>query len=164
MAESLVIHCKPTDKAEIYPELLEQLTLFLGDERDEILCMTTTAAALKDIFNFFWVGFYRVQSNELVVGPFQGPLACLRIGFGKGVCGSSWKENRTLLVPDVNEFPGHIACSSDSLSEIVVPVRNSKGEVMAVLDVDSSRLNDFDELDLKGLETMCEFLGKKMYA
>ena len=120
--------------------------------------LANVAAALKEAFDFFWVGFYVVKNNQLVLGPFQGPVACTRIGYGKGVCGTSWKENKTIIVDDVNEFPGHIACSSLSQSEIVVPiVRNN--EVVAVLDVDSDKLSQFDKIDQKYLSQIVEFIN-----
>lgn len=120
--------------------------------------MANIASALREVFGFFWVGFYRVSGGQLVLGPFQGPVACTRISFDKGVCGTAWKEGRTLLVPDVDQFPGHIACSSLSRSEVVVPVR-SGGEVIGVLDVDSDRLDAFDEVDARYLEKICGLLS-----
>ena len=119
--------------------------------------MANVAAALKQTFGFFWVGFYVVKEEMLVLAPFQGPLACTRIRYGKGVCGTAWKEARTMVVPDVEQFPGHIACSSDSRSEIVVPVVRN-GKVVAVLDIDSDNLNAFDGTDAKYLEQLCAFL------
>lgn len=119
--------------------------------------MANVAAALKQTFGFFWVGFYVVKEEMLVLAPFQGPLACTRIRYGKGVCGTAWKEARTMVVPDVEQFPGHIACSSDSRSEIVVPVVRD-GKVVAVLDIDSDNLNAFDGTDAKYLEQLCAFL------
>ena len=118
-----------------------------------------TCAALKEAFDFFWVGFYLVKQDQLVLGPFQGPVACTRIRKGKGVCGTAWQEGATLLVPDVEVFPGHIACSSLSRSEIVVPLIKD-GEVWGVLDIDSDLLNFFDETDRKYLEEMCGYLSK----
>jgi GAF domain-containing protein len=120
--------------------------------------MANVTAALRETFNFFWVGFYLVEDDELVLGPFQGPIACTRIKPGKGVCGSSWQEKKTFLVPNVDEFPGHIACSSDSKSEIVVPGINEEGVVEFVLDVDSDRLADFDSLDQYYLERVARLL------
>jgi L-methionine (R)-S-oxide reductase len=125
-------------------------------------CANITAA-LKETFGFFWVGFYIVRNDELVLGPFQGPLACTRIRFGKGVCGTAWKEQRTVLVPDVDQFPGHIACSSASRSEIVVPVK-SKDQVVMVLDVDSDRLDDFDAADENYLGELCAWIGQSLYS
>ena len=126
-------------------------------ETDLIANLANIAAVLKEAFGFFWVGFYLVKENELVLGPFQGPIACTRIQFGKGVCGSSWKEKKTILVPDVDAFPGHIACSSASRSEIVVPGFKN-GEVVLVLDVDSDRLNDFDSTDQQNLEQVVKLV------
>ena len=126
----------------------------LSNETDEIANMANVSAVIKDTFHFWWVGFYRVSGNELILGPFQGPLACTRIKKGKGVCGTSWAQESTIVVPDVEEFPGHIACSSESKSEIVVPVWKDK-EVSAVLDIDSEFLSTFDETDKLWLEKIC---------
>lgn len=145
MAENLII-AQTTDKADRYKTLVPQLEALTTGETDLIANLSNIAAALKQTMNFFWVGFYIVKSNELVLAPFQGPIACTRIAFGKGVCGACWKEKKVMLVPDVDEFPGHIACSSDSKSEIVLPAFKN-GEVALVLDVDSDQLNDFDETD-----------------
>lgn len=201
MAEELIK--AEGDKATQYETLLPQLAGLLKGEPDFIANLANTAAALKQTFGFFWVGFYRVVPGEaageltgkpagesaekatakttgkvagrtsgetdgeaagetaglLVLGPFQGPIACTRIRYGKGVCGTAWKEARTLIVPDVDLFPGHIACNSASRSEIVVPVFRG-GRVAAVLDIDSDRLSDFDETDAYYLETICSWLGK----
>ncbi|HEY1062718.1 MAG TPA: GAF domain-containing protein [Daejeonella sp.] len=133
-------------KEEQYRSLLPQISALLEGEHDQIANMANMCAALKEQFNFFWVGFYMVKGDELVLGPFQGPVACTRIKKGKGVCGSSWAKKQTLIVPDVEEFPGHIACSAASRSEIVIPiVRNER--VIGVLDVDSAELDSFDETD-----------------
>lgn len=145
MAEDLVI-AKGTKESQ-YQSLLPQVEALLEGEQDLIANLANMAAALKAQFNFFWVGFYLIKNNELVLGPFQGPVACTRIQMGKGVCGTAWKENRVLIVPDVDQFPGHIACSSYSKSEIVLPVRRQDGDVIGVLDIDSERLADFDEID-----------------
>jgi len=145
MAENLII-TSSTEKAERYETLLPQIESLTSGEPDLVANLSNIAAALKQTFGFFWVGFYLVKGNELVLGPFQGPIACTRIGLGKGVCGTSWKEEKTILVPDVEQFPGHIACSSDSKSEIVLPAFKN-GKVFLVLDVDSDRLNDFDQTD-----------------
>jgi len=150
MAEELIIAAS-ADKQERYNTLLPQVKALTDGEPDLVANLSNIAAALKQTMNFFWVGFYLVKNNELVLGPFQGPIACTRIGFGKGVCGASWKEKKTILVPDVEAFPGHIACSSASKSEIVLPAFKN-GEVFLVLDVDSDALNDFDETDQKALE------------
>lgn len=150
MAEHLTLSTS-TKKEERYEALLPQIESLLSGEPDLVANLANIAAALKQAFNFFWVGFYLVRENagrqELVLGPFQGPIACTRIGLGKGVCGTSWKEKRTIIVPNVDEFPGHIACSADSKSEIVLPAFKKNDQVFLVLDVDSDELNDFDETD-----------------
>ena len=133
-------------KAEKYSELLPQIKAVVSGETDLIANMANVASMLHETFRFWWTGFYRVTDDELVLGPFQGPLACTRIAKGKGVCGTAWQQGRTVIVPDVEAFPGHIACSSQSRSEIVVPVM-SQGRVIAVLDIDSAELNTFDETD-----------------
>jgi GAF domain-containing protein len=156
MAESLIKN--GTTKSEQYEELLTQLKYLIGNETNIIANLANVAAGLKEFFGFFWVGFYLVDQNELVLGPFQGPVACTRIALGKGVCGAAWKNNQTILVPNVDEFPGHIACSSLSKSEIVVPIRKGNA-IIGVLDVDSSELNDFDKIDQKYLEELCAWLG-----
>jgi L-methionine (R)-S-oxide reductase len=158
MAETLIIP-KHASKTERYSALLPQIEALVGDERDLVANLSNIAAALKQSMNFFWVGFYLVKGNQLVLGPFQGPIACTRIAFGKGVCGTSWKEKKTILVPDVEEFPGHIACSSDSKSEIVLPAFKNN-EVALVLDVDSDRLNDFDMIDERYLNQLMRFIEK----
>ncbi len=144
-------------KEEQYVALLPQLRALLDGETDEIANMANMAAALKEQFGFFWVGFYVVKGGELVLGPFQGPVACTRIGKGRGVCGTAWANAETVVVPDVDAFPGHIACSSLSRSEIVVPVRR-RGEVVGVLDVDSERLDAFDDVDKRFLEEIVGLL------
>jgi L-methionine (R)-S-oxide reductase len=150
MSENLVISVS-TEKKDRYEVLLPQVASLVEGEKDVIANLSNIAAALRQTMGFFWVGFYLVKDKQLVLGPFQGPIACTRIAFGKGVCGTSWKEGRTILVPDVEEFPGHIACSSDSKSEVVLPA--FKGEDVAlVLDVDSDKLNAFDETDVLYLE------------
>ena len=150
MAEELYIS-KSLTKEKKYQELIPQLKGLVSYETDLIANTSNLVAALKQAFNFFWVGFYFVKNDELVLGPFQGPIACTRIQKGKGVCGTSWKKNEALLVSNVDEFPGHIACSSDSKSEVVIPgIKN--GEVNFILDIDSDKLNDFDEVDLKYLK------------
>ena len=151
MSESLFV-TPNQPKSTVYEELYPQLKALLEGEKDLIANMANTAAALKEVFGWWWVGFYLVKGNELVLGPFQGPVACTRIAFGRGVCGTAWKEKRSVLVPDVNQFPGHIACSSASVSEIVVPVFNENNEVFAVLDVDSERYDVLDEVDVEWLE------------
>jgi len=158
MAENLAI-ATSSKKEERYEILLPQIESLISGESDLIANLSNIAAALKQTFNFFWVGFYLVKSNELVLGPFQGPIACTRIGLGKGVCGTSWKEKRTIIVPNVDEFPGHIACSSDSKSEIVLPAFKNDN-VFLVLDIDSDRLNDFDEMDAKYLSRVITLIEK----
>ena len=146
-------------KEEQYLSLLPQVRSLIEGEADLVANLANVAAALKEAFDFFWVGFYLVKQDQLVLGPFQGPVACTRIRKGKGVCGTAWQEGATLLVPDVEVFPGHIACSSLSRSEIVVPLIKD-GEVWGVLDIDSDLLNFFDETDRKYLEEMCGYLSK----
>lgn len=145
------------NKVEKYHSLLPQLKALLQGENDLIANLANTAAALKEAFDFFWVGFYLVRDGQLVLGPFQGPVACTRIRKGKGVCGTAWQEAATQVVPDVEAFPGHMACSSLSRSEIVVPLLKD-GEVWGVLDIDSDSLNSFDETDRKYLEEVVTFL------
>jgi GAF domain-containing protein len=160
MSESLFIPETAT-KSEKYEALIPQIESLISGEEDLYTNLANTAAALREAFGFFWVGFYLVKNQQLVLGPFQGPIACTRINFGKGVCGTAWKEAKTQLVPDVDAFPGHIACSSASKSEIVVPVFKGE-EVAMVLDVDSDALADFDETDQKYLEELMEILGRKL--
>ena len=154
MSENLII--KGDSKKELYENLLPQIKSLVEGENDIIANMANVAACLKDTFNFWWVGFYRVVDEELVLGPFQGPLACTRIRKGKGVCGTAWQKAETVVVSDVDEFPGHIACSSLTKSEIVVPVFKGK-DVVAVLDIDSERLANFDETDKSFLEKMVTY-------
>ena len=143
------------DKQESYKLLLAQVKAMVKDESDPVANMANVAALIQEAFHFWWTGFYRVIDNQLVLGPFQGPVACTRIGFGKGVCGTSWKERKTLVVEDVEQFPGHIACSSESKSEIVVPLMKNN-EVIGVLDIDSERLATFDQTDKEWLEQIAE--------
>jgi GAF domain-containing protein len=161
MAEELNI-ITSASKAEKYQSLLPQIEGLVTGERDVTANLANVAAALKQAMNFFWVGFYLVKENQLVLGPFQGPIACTRINFGKGVCGTSWKEGKTIIVPDVDAFPGHIACSSASKSEIVVPGFKD-GKVCMVLDVDSDVLNDFDETDQVYLEQLMKIVEQFYY-
>ncbi|MBC7981875.1 GAF domain-containing protein [Candidatus Parcubacteria bacterium] len=148
-------------REEQYKSLLPQVKAVLEDEEDLIANLANTCACLKEQFNWLWIGFYIVKGDELVLGPFQGPLACTRIKKGKGVCGTSWAKKETVIVADVNTFPGHIACSSLSISEIVVPViRNDK--VVGVLDVDSEQYNSFDEVDKKYLEELVTYLAFRL--
>lgn len=151
MSENLVI--KGGSKRELYENLLPQLESLIEIETDVIANMANVSACLKNTFNFWWVGFYRVIGDELVLGPFQGPLACTRIKKGKGVCGTAWKSAQTIVVPDVDKFPGHIACSSLTKSEIVVPI-NKNGVVVAVLDIDSEKSANFDDTDKEYLEKL----------
>ncbi|MEX1240947.1 MAG: GAF domain-containing protein [Cyclobacteriaceae bacterium] len=149
MAEDLIIS-KSADKIKRYQTLIPQLESLVAGEKDLIANLSNIVAALRQTMDFFWVGFYFVKEGQLVLGPFQGPVACTRIDFGMGVCGAAWKSKRTIVVPNVDEFPGHIACSSASRSEIVVPVFKND-EVAMVLDVDSDKVNDFNEDDAKAL-------------
>lgn len=145
-------------KEEKYKTLLPQIKALVENEHDSVANMANIAAAIKQTFGFFWIGFYVVKDESLVLGPFQGPVACTRIRYGKGVCGSAWKEARTLVVPDIEDFPGHIACNSLSKSEIVVPVI-CNNIVVAVLDIDSEYLNTFDETDTRYLEEIVSVLS-----
>ena len=146
------------EKTDKYRLLERQIAALLEGETDTIAKMANVAAVLHETFGFWWTGFYRVAGNELVLGPFQGPVACMHIPFGKGVCGTAWKRNETVVVPDVEQFPGHIACSSASRSEIVVPVHGADGAVTAVLDIDSDRLATFDGEDKVWLEKIVTLL------
>ena len=150
MAEELIISTS-SDKQQRYSSLIPQIEALISGEPDLIANLSNIAAALKQGMEFFWVGFYIVKNDQLVLGPFQGPIACTRINLGKGVCGTSWKEKKTIIVPDVDQFPGHIACSSASKSEIVLPGFKD-GKVALVMDVDSDKLNDFNETDKKFLQ------------
>ncbi len=145
-------------KEEQYKLLVSQIEALIDGEKDTIAVMSNVAAAIHQFFGFWWTGFYRVIDNELVLGPFQGPIACMHIPYGKGVCGTSWQRAETVIVPDVEQFPGHIACSSESRSEIVVPVFGSDGKVIAVLDIDSEHLGTFDDIDRKYLEDICKLI------
>ena len=156
MAEDLFI--ENGNKEEKYRTLLPQLKSLIADEDDLIANLANISAALKETFRFFWVGFYLVKGEQLVLGPFQGPIACTRIKKGRGVCGTAWAKAETLVVPDVDAFPGHIACSSLSRSEIVVPLVGANGEVWGVLDVDSENLDSFDSADARFLEEICSWL------
>lgn len=155
MAEELKI--AEGSKEARYALLYEQIKSLLAGETDPIARMANVAAMIHFTFRFFWTGFYRVAGEELVLGPFQGPLACMRIGYGRGVCGAAWREARTLVVPDVEQFPGHIACSSLSRSEIVVPIERD-GVMLGVLDIDSEELATFDETDRVWLERIVALL------
>ena len=149
-------------KEEKYKLLLPDFKAYISNEHEEVSVLANSSAILKEAFDFFWVGFYIVRGDRLVLGPFQGTAACYRISKGSGVCGTSWSEKRTLVVPDVEKFPGHIACSSLSRSEIVVPIM-ANGEVRAVLDIDSKEYNTFDEIDQKYLEQICEMISANIY-
>jgi len=159
MAESLAFS-KTADRSVIYEEIVPQIEALIGDESDVIANLANVAAVLKEAFGFFWVGFYIAKNNQLVLGPFQGPLACTRIEFGQGVCGHAYSTASTVIVPNVDEFPGHIACSSASKSEIVVPIMNGDGSVLGVLDVDSDRLDDFSETDREGLTNVVSVIER----
>ena len=156
MSESLEII--NGNKEELYNSLIPQIKALVGSEKDSIANLANISAALKEVFHFFWVGFYLVKDDELVLGPFQGPIACTRIQKGRGVCGTSWEKAETIVVENVDEFPGHIACSSFSKSEIVVPIIKNNN-VIGVLDVDSDELATFDKIDEKHLTDLCHWLG-----
>lgn len=145
-------------KQEDYKLLLSQVKAMVKDESDAVANMANVAALIQEAFHFWWTGFYRVIGEQLVLGPFQGPVACTRIGFGKGVCGTSWKDKKTIVVEDVELFPGHIACSSESRSEIVVPLFKGE-EVIGVLDIDSEKLATFDAIDKEWLEQIAEVVS-----
>lgn len=158
MNEEIII--KSITKEEKYVELLPQIKSLLQDESDLIANLANVCAALKQTFDFFWIGFYLVKHEQLVLGPFQGPVACTRINKGKGVCGTSWMKAETILVPDVEQFPGHIACNAKSKSEIVLPLLDAKKHVIGVLDLDSDVLNSFDQIDehyLKQIISLIKF-------
>ena len=152
-------------KIESYKLLLEQIKALIEGERDEVAVMANVAAVIHEAMGFWWTGFYRVMpkagsdEKELVLGPFQGPVACMHIPFGRGVCGTAWERCQTIVVPDVEQFPGHIACSSLSRSEIVVPVISQTDEVVAVLDIDSKELSTFDDTDRQYLEAVCSLIA-----
>ena len=158
MAEDLQIIGGP--KESMYENLVPQIQALLAGEDDLIANLANISAALKEQFGWLWVGFYLVKGDELVLGPFQGPVACTRIKKGRGVCGAAWAQNKTLIVPDVEAFPGHIACSSLSKSEIVLPLYDSNKQIIGVLDIDSEYLNTYDEVDQKYLEEILEIIAK----
>ena len=147
-------------KEEKYELLVSQIRALIEGENDVIAVMSNVAAAIHQTMGFWWTGFYRVKGEELVLGPFQGPVACMHIPYGKGVCGTAWQRAETVVVEDVEQFPGHIACSSESKSEIVVPVFDGDGKVTAVLDIDSEHLATFDDTDRRYLEEICRLLTK----
>ncbi len=146
-----------TEKEKTYELLYKQLQALIEGEQDEIAVMANVAALIHETFHFWWTGFYRVIGQELVLGPFQGPVACMHIAYGRGVCGTAWQEQRSIVVPDVEQFKGHIACSSASKSEIVVPLWKNN-EIVAVLDIDSEKLATFDDIDRLWLEKVCTLL------
>jgi L-methionine (R)-S-oxide reductase len=156
MAEELIVSTS-SNKLERYQTLMPQVKSLVEGERDVVANLSNIAAALKQSLGFFWVGFYFVKQGQLVLGPCQGPVACTRIDFGKGVCGTAWKEKRIIIVPDVEKFPGHIACSSASKSEIVLPAFKNN-DVALILDVDSDSLNEFDEIDRQELTRLIEII------
>ena len=151
------------DKELKYKEFLPQLEGLIDETQEAVSIMANVCAALQTEFGWWWTGFYLVRGQELVLGPFQGPVACYRIPYGRGVCGTAWKRRETVIVPDVEQFPGHIACSSLSRSEIVVPLFDAKGDVCAVLDIDSKELATFDETDRQYLEQAMKTLAKAMF-
>ena len=146
-------------KEEKYKLLVSQIASLIDGESDQIAVMANVSAAIHQSMGFWWTGFYRVIGDELVLGPFQGPVACMHIPYGKGVCGTAWQRAATVIVSDVEQFPGHIACSSESRSEIVVPVFDHKGKVIAVLDIDSTQLSTFDDTDRQYLEQICRLIS-----
>ena len=155
-------HTKTTEqnlKEEKYKALTSAISALIEGETDMTAIMSNVAAAIHQDMRFWWTGFYRVSGGELILGPFQGPVACMHIAYGRGVCGTAWKRGATIVVPDVELFPGHIACSSESKSEIVVPLFGDDGEVFAVLDIDSERLATFDDVDSRYLEEICRMVS-----
>ena len=163
MAEQLDLSNAGNDRESTYQSLMSQVEALISDESDLVANLANVTAVLKQAFQFFWVGFYLVKDEELVLGPFQGTLACTRIDLGKGVCGTAWAEKQSQLVPDVDAFPGHIACSSESRSEVVVPIMLG-GEVVAVLDVDSDQLDDFSQVDVTWLEQLAALMARQCFS
>lgn len=163
MAESLAITAG-ANRSQVYAEIAPQIEALIGGESDVVANLANVAAVLREAFGFFWVGFYVVRDGELVLGPFQGPIACTRIRFDQGVCGHAYTTRETIIVPDVDAFPGHIACASASRSEIVVPIFGKAGEVFGVLDVDSDKLDDFSSVDAAGLERVVRLLETTLTA
>lgn len=157
MDQKIVIHEQYLSRKDLYDDLLVQIRNLIKDEPDLIANLANIAAVIKTYCGFFWAGFYFVNDRELVLGPFQGPVACTRIQYGQGVCGTAWKERKTIVVDDVNEFPGHIACSIESKSEIVVPIHH-KGKVFMILDVDSDKPSDFKEADQHFFESLAKLI------
>jgi GAF domain-containing protein len=161
MAESLIL-TNSNDRALTYSELIPQIDALTKNESDIIANLANVAAALKQAFDFWWVGFYLVSEGQLVLGPFQGPVACTRIDKGKGVCGTAWERGETIIVPNVDEFPGHIVCSSAARSEIVVPIFQRDEKIFGVLDIDSNEPNDFSDTDATNLETICRLISTRI--
>ncbi len=161
MAES-VVFTKSENRAEIYAEITPQIEALIAVENDLIANLANVAAVLKEVFGFFWVGFYLAKDGQLILGPFQGPVACTRIGLDQGVCGHAYTTRDTVIVPNVDEFPGHIACSSASRSEIVVPVFDRDRNVFAVLDVDSDKLDDFSPIDADGFRKVADIISNTL--
>lgn len=161
MAESLAFS-RVADRATIYSEIVPQIESLISGESDLIANLANIAAVIKEAFGFFWVGFYLLKDGQLVLGPFQGPLACTRIDLDKGVCGHAFTTGQPVIVPDVDEFPGHIACASASRSEIVIPVKGADGGVIGVLDVDSDKLDDFSSIDAEGLGAIVNLIERKL--
>ncbi|MBX3281582.1 MAG: GAF domain-containing protein [Acidobacteria bacterium] len=161
MAETLIVS-QTADRSAVYREIAPQIAAIIDGERDITANLANIAAAIKQAFGFFWVGFYVEKEGELVVGPFQGPIACSRIAFGKGVCGTAFSTREVQIVPDVDKFPRHIACASESRSEIVVPIFSPSGDVWGVLDVDSDKLNDLNDEDAAGLQAIVRIFEKKL--
>lgn len=161
MEKKIIIDNSNTDKTEVYLSFIQQIEKLIVGESDKIANIGNILSALKHNFNHLWVGVYLVRVDELILHLFQGPVACTRIAKGKGVCGAAWHQNKTIIVPDVNQFPGHIACSSESQSEIVLPLRNDAGEVVGVLDIDSEHLNRFDRVDEIFLTTLATIIEKE---
>jgi L-methionine (R)-S-oxide reductase len=159
MAEGIQFS-RTAPREQLYSEITPQIEALIAGERDLIANLANVSAVLKEAFEFFWVGFYLAKDNELVLGPFQGPVACTRIAFGQGVCGHAHSTRETVIVPNVDEFPGHIACSTAAKSEIVVPIIESGEKVFGVLDVDSDKLNDFSDIDRSGLERIVEVIER----
>lgn len=158
MSEDLILSTN-ADKETRYREIFPQLKALIEVETDMTANLANVCAALKEAFGWWWVGFYLVKGEQLVLGPFQGPVACTRIAFGKGVCGTAWKEKKSILVPDVEQFAGHIACSSASVAEIVIPLINNQNEVIGVLDIDSEKYDILDETDVKWLEEIVRIVA-----
>lgn len=163
MGESIAF-TKTAGRSDIYAEITPQIETLIADETDIVANLANVAAVLKEAFGFFWVGFYLKRDGQLVLGPFQGPVACTRINFDQGVCGHAYTTGETVIVPNVDEFPGHIACSSASKSEIVVPIFGEIGEVFGVLDVDSDKLDDFSQVDALGLRKIAALIENSLVA